>query len=78
MGVPDNLKSGVNKAHRYEPDLNPTYQDMAGHYGVGFVPKRARKPREKANVEGGVLIVERWILAALRHRPLFSLGSGTY
>ena len=72
--VPDNLKSGVTKAHRYEPDLNPTYQDMAAHYGVAIVPTRARKPRDKAKVEGGVLIVEHWILAALRHRQHFSLG----
>ncbi len=72
--VPDNLKSGVTKAHRYEPDLNPTYQDMAAHYGVAIVPTRARKPRDKAKVEGGVLIVERWILAALRHHQHFSLG----
>lgn len=71
---PDNLKSGVTKAHRYEPDLNPTYQDMAAHYGIAIVPTRARKPRDKAKVEGGVLIVERWILAALRHRQHFSLG----
>jgi transposase len=72
--VPDNLKSGVTKAHRYEPDLNPTYQDMAAHYGIAIVPTRARKPRDKAKVEGGVLIVERWILAALRHHQHFSLG----
>lgn len=72
--VPDNLRSGVSKAHRYEPDLNPTYQDMAGHYGVAVVPTRVRKPRDKAKVEGGVLIVERWILAALRHHQHFSLG----
>ncbi|MFW2134629.1 IS21 family transposase, partial [Ectothiorhodospira haloalkaliphila] len=48
--VPDNLKSGVTKAHRYDPDLNPTYQDMAAHYGVAVVPARSRKPRDKAKV----------------------------
>ena len=73
--VPDNLKSGVKKPHRYEPDLNPTYQDMATHYGIAIVPTRARKPRDKAKVEGGVLVVERWILASLRHRQHFSLGN---
>jgi len=72
--VPDNLRSGVSKAHRYEPDTNPTYQDMASHYGVAILPARVRKPRDKAKVEGGVLIVERWILAALRHRQFFSLA----
>ncbi|MCP5188091.1 MAG: IS21 family transposase [Pseudomonadales bacterium] len=72
--VPDNLKSGVSKAHRYEPDANPTYQDMASHYGVAVFPARVRRPRDKAKAESGVLVVERWILAALRHRQFFSLG----
>ena len=72
--VPDNLKSGVVKAHRYDPDLNPAYQDFAEHYGVAILPARVRKPRDKAKVEGGVLIVERWILARLRHQTFFSLG----
>ncbi len=49
--VPDNLKSGVTKAHRYEPDLNPTYQDVAAHYGIVIVPTRAREPRDKAKVD---------------------------
>ena len=72
--IPDNLKTGVSRACRYEPDLNPTYQEMAQHYGVGVLPARRRKPRDKAKVEVGVLIAERWILAALRHRKFFSLG----
>jgi len=71
--VPDNLRSGVSKAHRYEPDLNPTYADLAKHYGVAVLPARARKPRDKAKAEAGVLLVERWILAVLRHRTFFSL-----
>ena len=72
--VPDNLKSGVNKAHRYEPELNPAYQDFAEHYGVAILPARVRRPRDKAKVETGVLIVERWILARLRNHTFFSLG----
>lgn len=72
--VPDNLKSGIHKARRYEPDLNPAYQDFAEHYGVAILPARVRKPRDKAKVEAGVLIVERWILARLRNRTFFSLG----
>ncbi|MDH5172822.1 MAG: IS21 family transposase [Gammaproteobacteria bacterium] len=72
--VPDNLRAGVSKAHRYEPDTNPTYQDMASHYGVAVLPTRVRRPRDKAKVECGVLVVERWILAVLRHRQFFSLG----
>ena len=72
--VPDNLKSGVTKACRYEPDVNLTYEEMARHYGVAVVPARPRKPRDKAKVEAGVLLVERWILAAIRKRTFFSLG----
>jgi len=72
--VPDNLASGVSKACRYEPDINPTYQDLAMHYGTAVIPARVRKPRDKAKVESGVLLVERWILAKLRHRTFFSLA----
>lgn len=71
--VPDNLKSGVERAHRYEPDLNRAYAEFAEHYGVAILPARVRKPRDKAKVEGAVLIVERWILARLRDRQFFSL-----
>ena len=72
--VPDNLKSGVTKPCRYEPGVNITYEEMAQHYGVAVVPARVRKPRDKAKVESGVLVVERWIVAALRKRAFFSLG----
>jgi len=72
--VPDNLKSGVSKACKYEPDLNPTYADMAEHYGCAVLPARPRKPRDKAPVENGVLIAKRWILAVLRHRTFYSLA----
>lgn len=72
--VPDNLKSAVHRALRYEPELNPSYQDFAEHYDVAILPARVRKPRDKAKVEAGVLVVERWILARLRNRTFFSLG----
>jgi transposase len=72
--VPDNAKTGVLKPCRYEPDLNPTYQELATHYGVGVLPTRPRKPRDKAKVEVGVQIAERWIIAAMRHRQFFSLA----
>jgi transposase len=72
--IPDNTKTGVTKACRYDPDLNPTYQDMALHYGMGVVPARPFRPRDKAKVESAVLIAERWILAALRHRKFFSVA----
>ena len=71
--VPDNLRSGVSRAHRYEPDLNPTCHDLARHYGVAVLPARVRRPRDKAKAEVAVQVVERWILAALRHRTFFSL-----
>jgi len=71
--VQDNLKSGVTKPCRYEPDLNPSYQDMAAHYGTAILPARVRHPRDKAKVEVGVQVVERWILASLRNRKFFSL-----
>lgn len=71
--VPDNLKAGVTHPHRYESDLNRTYAEMAAHYGVAVVPTRVAKPKDKAKVEAGVLIVERWILARLRHQTFFSL-----
>lgn len=72
--VPDNLASGVSRAHRYEPLLNPTYRDMASHYGTAILPARVRKPRDKAKVETAVQLIERWILARLRHCQFFSLA----
>ena len=71
--VPDNLKAGVKKASFYEPDINPTYLDLANHYGTVVIPARVGKPKDKAKVETGVQIVERWILARLRNRQFFSL-----
>ena len=72
--VPDNLKSGVKHASYYDPEINPTYRDFAQHYGVAVLPARPYKPKDKAKVEGGVLIVERWILARLRNQRFFSLA----
>jgi transposase len=71
--VPDNLKAAVRRAHRYEPTLTRTYAELAQHYGVAIVPARAARPRDKAKVEVGVQVVERWILARLRHHTFFSL-----
>jgi transposase len=72
--VPDNLKAGVKNPCRYEPDLNPTYQDLAEHYGVAVIPARSGKPKDKAKAEVGVQVAERWILARLRNRTFFSLA----
>lgn len=70
----DNLKSGVTKPCRYEPEVNLTYADMAEHYGVALIPTRPFKPRDKAKIEAGVLVAQRWILAALRHRTFHTLA----
>jgi transposase len=72
--VPDNLKSGVNKPCYYEPELNRTYGDLATHYGLGILPSRPYRPRDKAKAEVGVQVVQRWVLAALRKRQFFSLA----
>ena len=72
--VPDCLKSAVSRACRYEPDINPTYADMASHYGICVIPARPAHPRDKAKVENGVLIAKRWILSVLRHRKFYTLA----
>ena len=72
--IPDNLKSAVTGAHRYDPDLNRSYADMARFYGAAIVPARIVRPRDKAVVENGVQRVEQWILARLRHHPFFTLA----
>jgi transposase len=72
--VPDNLKSAVRHPCRYDPDLNPSYQQLAAHYQLAVVPARPYKPQDKAKAEVGVQVVERWILARLRHHTFFSLA----
>lgn len=72
--VPDNLKSAVTKPCRYDPIINPTYYELARHNGAAVIPARVKKPRDKAKAEAGVLLVERWILAALRKQKFFSLA----
>lgn len=72
--VPDNLKSGVTKACWYEPELNRSYLHLARHVNTIVLPTRVSRPRDKAAVEAGVLVVERWVLAPLRHRQFFTLA----
>ena len=72
--VPDNLKSAINKACRFEPEANASYSEMARHYSAAILPARGKKPKDKALAEGGVLLVQRWILARLRKRRFFSLA----
>lgn len=71
--VPDQLRSAVSGPDRHDPEINPTYAEMAAHYGTAVIPARPRKPRDKAKVENGVLIAQRWILACLRNRTFYSL-----
>jgi transposase len=72
--VPDNLKSGVNKASFYDPEINRSYAMMAAHYGVGILPARPYRPRDKAKVEAGVRFAQSYILGRLRHQTFFSLA----
>ncbi|HSQ70719.1 MAG TPA: IS21 family transposase [Steroidobacteraceae bacterium] len=72
--VSDNLKAGVTKACFHEPRINRTYAEMAAHYDTAVIPARPYKPRDKAKVEVGVLLVQRWIIARLRKRRFFSLS----
>jgi transposase len=72
--VPDNLKSGVNKASFYDPEINRSYGMMASHYGVGILPARPRRPRDKAKVEAGVRFAQSYILGRLRRQTFFSLA----
>jgi transposase len=74
LQVPDNLKSAVTTPDRYEPIPNATYAEFCAHYSTAVLPTRVRKPRDKAKVEVGVQIVERWILAPLRDRHFTSLA----
>jgi len=71
--VPDNTKAAVTKSCRYEPDLNPTYADLAAHYGLCVMPARPYRPKDKGKVENAVLLAKRWILARLRDRVFYSL-----
>jgi len=73
--VSDNLKAGVTRACFHEPGVNRTYTAMAAHYGTAVLPARPYKPRDKAKVEVGVQVVQRWILARLQHQRFFSLAA---
>lgn len=73
--VPDNLKSAVTKADRFEPQIQQTFAEFGQHYGCAIVPARPHRPKDKAPVEAGVRIAQRWILGRLRHRQFFSLAA---
>lgn len=71
--VPDQLKSGVTRSCRYEPEIQRTYEEWSHHYGTVIIPARPARPRDKAKAEVAVQIVERWVLARLRKQSFFSL-----
>ncbi|MEX2489702.1 MAG: IS21 family transposase [Pseudomonadales bacterium] len=73
--VPDNLKSAVRKTHRYKPEITTSYQQLSAHYQTAIVPARPYKPKDKAKAEVAVQIVERWIMARLRHQTFFTLAA---
>jgi transposase len=73
--VPDNLKAGVTKACWYDPEINPSYLELAGHFGAAVLPTRPGHPRDKAAVEAAVQVVERWVLAPLRKHRFFELAT---
>ncbi|HEX5206159.1 MAG TPA: IS21 family transposase [Steroidobacteraceae bacterium] len=73
LTICDNLRSGVTRPDRYEAEVNATYRDFASHFGTCVFPTRVRKPRDKGKVEAAVLVAQRWILAALRHRRFYHL-----
>jgi transposase len=72
--VPDNLKSGVTKAHRYDPDINANYQHVGEHYGFAIVPARVAEPKDKSKVENAVGCIERQVLAPLRNITFTSIA----
>ena len=72
--IPDNLKTGVEKASWYSPTINKTYHEMAEHYGTAVIPARVRKPKDKPNAEGAVGVISTWITAALRNQKFFTIS----
>lgn len=71
--APDNLKSAVTKAHRYDPVLNPAYTRLAAHYGFAVQPARVKRPQDKAIVERTIQIFQRWFFMRVRRRMFTSL-----
>jgi transposase len=73
--VPDQLKSAVTGACRYEPAIQRTTSELGRYYATTILPARPRSPRDKAKVEVGVQIAERWLLARIRNETITSLGA---
>ncbi len=71
--VPDNLKSAVIKADRYEPDINKAFADMGNHYGFVVIPARSARPQDKGLVESQVKRVYHRVYAKLRNLQFYSI-----
>ncbi len=71
--VPDNLKSAVTKAHRYDPDCNKAFCDYANHAGFAVLPARPYSPRDKSSVEGSILHIQKSFFQKVRNKKYFSL-----
>jgi len=73
--VPDNLKSAITKANKYEPGVNQALEDFANHYGIAVIPARAKKPKDKALVENQVRLIYSRVYAKLRNETFFDIDS---
>ncbi|HEY5507681.1 MAG TPA: IS21 family transposase, partial [Paludibacter sp.] len=73
--VPDNLKSAIVKANRYDPEINRALEDFANHYNFTVIPARVRKPQDKALVENQVKLIYGRVYAKLRNQQFFDLPS---
>ena len=71
--IPDNLKSAVVKADRWNPTLNAALVDMGNHYGFAVLPARVATPTDKASVESDVNRIYQRVYAKLRKRVFYSL-----
>ncbi|MFQ6047533.1 MAG: IS21 family transposase, partial [Gemmatimonadales bacterium] len=72
--VPDQPRAVVRKPCRYDPQLQAVFEDLARHFDTCILPARPRKARDKAKVEVGVLLAQRWIIAVLRNETFFSIA----
>ena len=72
--VSDNLKSGVIRANRYEPEITQSFSDFCNHYQMSVIPTRVAKPKDKPLVEGLIRILYSRIYAPLRNRTFHSLN----
>lgn len=75
LAISDNLRSAVSRPDRYDPEITPAYYHMLAYYGCAAMPARIYRPKDKPDAEGGVLIVQRWILAKIRHERFMGLAA---